>query len=375
MSTHRMLLASLFALLPLCAAGHAASQPAPNGTTEAKPAAAKPGAAKPAAGKPGAAKPAAGKAGEEASTQPAKSSTSQPPTETSASKSPEPGSARVEASDAEETASEAEASGESAAHEPPADSPADREQTDPGSRSPSSAPPAEPSDASSSSAIEFDEPPDNGSLGSYQRHFQVQLGIRTSFIGHEGYGLFETTQDKLFDNYPATQLSLGGGGVLFAEGRLSLAVVGLWEYGGSEAELRGAETDLDVHRLAVGAELRHHFARWLYALVRLAPAAVNVRASIQEPTTNRPLYSRSWAFGFDATAGAAFQLYGKQSGASNDPRLWGIAEIGYGWTTETDLRFEPEGDDDAVPQRSQPLELGAVSIRGPMFRISAAVSF
>jgi hypothetical protein len=216
------------------------------------------------------------------------------------------------------------------------------------------------------------EQPD--SLGSYQRHVQLMVGVRTSYLTDDNYRLFSRTVTRAGENFPVVQLSLGGGVTLLSQQQLSLAVIGLWDYGGSSSELRGEQADIDIHRLALGAELRHHFIPWVYALVRAAPVAVNARAGLDDSAAGQTLYSRSWSFGFDLSAGAALQLYGKRSSTSRTARVWLIAEGGYGWANSTDLRFRPDKDDEMAPQRIDEVDLGTLAIRGPMFRISGALT-
>jgi hypothetical protein len=73
-------------------------------------------------------------------------------------------------------------------------------------------------------------------------------------------------------------------------------------------------------------------------------------------------------------AGVAFEVFGHASGSSNKPRLWVTTEGGYGWTAPNRLSLKPE-DAGAAPQRLTPLDLGELSLRGPLFRVTAALSF
>jgi hypothetical protein len=215
-------------------------------------------------------------------------------------------------------------------------------------------------------------PPGPGEpLGSYQRHLEVIIGLRTSFVADGDYRLFARTVDRLAKTYPTAQLTLGAGGTVWARQRLSLLVVGFWDYGGSSSALRGEQTDLDVHRLTLGAELRHHYFPWLYSMARLAPAAIDVRASLDD-TASTTLYRRKWSFGFDASVGAGAQVFGPPSAMSQEVRGWGAAELGYGWANPVDLTFRAE---DGAPQRMQDVSLGKLAIRGPMFRLSAGLTF
>jgi hypothetical protein len=216
------------------------------------------------------------------------------------------------------------------------------------------------------------QPPGPGEpLGSYQRHLELIIGLRTSFVTDDDYRLFARTVDRLGKSFPVAQLSLGAGGTVWAERSLSLLIVGFWDYGGSSSELRGEETDLDVHRLSLGAELRHHYFPWLYSMARLSPAAVDIRASLND-TASTTLYRRKWSYGFDASVGAGAQLFGPPGAETEQPRGWAMAEVGYGWANAVDLDFRATGD---APQRMQDVSLGRLAFRGPMFRLSAALTF
>jgi hypothetical protein len=194
-------------------------------------------------------------------------------------------------------------------------------------------------------------------------------------VTDDAYRLFSRTVDRIGGNYPVVQVSLGGGATLWSQQEWSLLGVGMWDYGGSSSELRGEKTDIDIHRLLIGAEVRRHFFPWLYAMGRVGPVAVNARASLEETASNTALYSRKWSFGLDASVGAGAQVFGRPDAMSRVPRGWAVAEVGYGYATSNDLRFSPEGDDDSAPQRMDEIHLGKMAIRGPMFRVSGAVTF
>lgn len=235
------------------------------------------------------------------------------------------------------------------------------------------APAPQPAPARQDALQTEEEPPGPGEpLGSYQRHLQLVIGVRTSFVTDDDYRLFSRTVDRLSESFPMAQLSLGAGGTVWKDQALSLLVVGFWDYGGSASSLRGEKTDLDVHRLSLGAELRHHYFPWLYSMARLAPAAIDVRASLNDRAADTMLYRRKWSFGVDVSVGGAAELFGPPSATSQRPRLWALAEVGYGWAHAVDLTFRA---DDGAPQRMDALSLGKLAIRGPMFRISGAMTF
>lgn len=204
-------------------------------------------------------------------------------------------------------------------------------------------------------------------LGTHQSHWVTTFGIRTAFIPNEGLDPFATTDTLV-------QTSLGGGRTVFANGSLSVAAIAIWDFGSREAEARGAPTTLSVHRITAGPEVRWHLAPWLYGFARPMPAALHTDAAIGDATTGENLSQKTWLFGFDATAGAAVQVLGRRSGNSRRVRLWLQAEGGYGWSASTDLalRADPDGDG---PVRLAAVDLGALAIRGGMFRVSANLTF
>lgn len=209
---------------------------------------------------------------------------------------------------------------------------------------------------------------DNGPLGSYQTHWEATLGVRTAFITDSGFDPYAT------DN-ALTQVSLGGGRTVLAEGRFSLAVLALWDYGQRQSSARGERTQLDVHRISLGPEIRYHVIPRFFVFARTSPSAVYTDAQLDESVTAVNVYSHKWAAGFDATAGAAFEVIGKRSGESRKPRFWVIGDGGYTWAAPVDMNLKPAPDNSSAPQRVASVPFPTLVLRGPMFRVSAAMTF
>lgn len=205
-------------------------------------------------------------------------------------------------------------------------------------------------------------------LGTYQSNWEAMLGVRTAYITSAGF-------DPYADNNALTQFTIGGGRTLIARDRFSLALIGYWDYGARQSSARGDPTELQVHRFAVGPEIRYHFLPELYAFARTAPALLYTTAQLQDSTSEVTLYSRSWVAGFDATGGAAYQLWGPARPNSHDPRFWLVAEGGYGWASATDINLSPDSGDAAAPQRVAALGLPTLVLRGAMFRLAAMATF
>jgi hypothetical protein len=214
-----------------------------------------------------------------------------------------------------------------------------------------------------------DEGPSNvdaEALGTHQRHLRLDLGARTQYVSSAGLDPF-----KKNDAIP--QLSLGASYAFWAHEQLSLAVVAGFDYSDWGAKARSADASLDLKRFTLGAEGRYHLLRVLALTGKLAPTLTR-ESAVLATGIGSDLKSTAWKGGFDVTAGAALEVFGYHSGASKRPRLWLTAEGGYGWTASNALELEPDEPSQA-PQRTQALDLEDLSLSGPLFKISAALSF
>jgi hypothetical protein len=203
-------------------------------------------------------------------------------------------------------------------------------------------------------------------LAPHQPYVQASLGLRVSKVPDAGYDAFSDSDDL-------AQVSLGLGGTLFRHAGFSLAAVGFWDYGQKSSTARGSVTSLDVHRLTVGPELRYHLIPPLYFFVHVLPAFAHSSASLEDGVAQVPRYARDWSYGVEGAAGAAFELYGARTGGPIRPRLWAIAEGGYGYLGSTALQMSPDAGEG--PQRPATVDLGKLSLAGPYLRVSVAVGF
>jgi hypothetical protein len=203
-------------------------------------------------------------------------------------------------------------------------------------------------------------------LGNHQRNVRVDIGARTQFIKGSGFDPF-STDDVL------PQLSLGASLAFWSQNELSLAAVAGFDYGTSSASLRSDKASIDVRRFLLAPEARYHVLRILALTAKVGPTLTREAAEVSGPLGSSMLKT-GWKFGFDATAGAAVELWGYANPNSHKPRLWLMGEGGYGWTSAMKLAFKPE-DAGAVPQRLSPLDLGDLSVSGPLFRVTAGLSF
>jgi hypothetical protein len=207
---------------------------------------------------------------------------------------------------------------------------------------------------------------DDGLMGSHQEHWLLGLGFRQTFVTNEGYDLFGETN-------ALPQFSLYAGRTLYASGPLSFAALLAWDWGSTEADARGADTELVMNRVTLGGEGRFHILRRLYAFGRIAPGVLNAATTFRDRIVNADRETSSWAFAADFSLGAALEFAGDARGKSSRPRGFISADGGYGWAQSTKLDYEPE--EQTSPVRLQPLSLGELALRGGFFRVSAIMTY
>ena len=207
--------------------------------------------------------------------------------------------------------------------------------------------------------------PTDDTLGNHQRNLRFEIGARTQFVNSDGLDPFST-------NDVLPQLSLGASFAFWTQQKLSLAAVAGFDYGGSSASLRSDKASLDLRRFTLAPEARYHLFRVLALTAKVGPTLTREAAEVSGPLGT--VLKTGWKFGVDATAGVAVELWGYASGDSKKPRLWLMGEGGYGWSAPMKLTFQPESPG-GVPQRLAPLNLGELSVAGPLFRITAGLSF
>jgi len=207
---------------------------------------------------------------------------------------------------------------------------------------------------------EVDEPYD-GNLRHHQDHWLGFIGFRVGKISSSGF-------DPFADSDELAQFSAGVGRTVMTSGSFSLAGLFLYDIGGRSSEARGANTDLTVHRLTLGAEPRYHFLRQLFVFGRVAPGAIHSIAKIEDLSTGvSNQATRDWVFATDLSAGATLDLSGfSKYSRKRKVAAWISFEGGYGFAGETELSMTADGSDG--PVRAEPLDLGELALAGPFMR-------
>jgi hypothetical protein len=138
---------------------------------------------------------------------------------------------------------------------------------------------------------------------------------------------------------------------------------------------RGLSTKLTMHRLTVPIEARWYFTPWFAAFAKVAPGAAGLYVRASDPSSPSTLEQAPWMFATDLSAGASFRLVGSNNHAHRGPRLWITPEIGYGLTSERELRLRPNRDESDVLGADQATRFGSLAMNGVFWRTSLAMTF
>lgn len=220
--------------------------------------------------------------------------------------------------------------------------------------------------SSSARAQERDTPPDDGALGTHQRHVRFDLGWRSQFVSSAGLDPFSER-----DHVP--HLALGASYALWARDRLSLAGALGFDYGARSANARSSDAELSLLRFTLAPEARYHVLRILALTAKVGPTLTRQEAVLSTGLAT-DLKDVSWKMGFDATAGVALEVFGYSSGESRKPRIWVTAEGGYGFSARSEQVLKPVKSG-LAPERTTPVTLPDLSLSGPLFKAGAALSF
>lgn len=198
-----------------------------------------------------------------------------------------------------------------------------------------------------------------------QPTWQVLAGVRVAYISSAGF-------DPFAENDALAQGSVSLGRTVYRHERWSLATVGSFDIGHRGATARGQETSLTVFSFGLGPEARYHLGESAWLHLRPSLELSRSLARLDEASSKVSLHARNWHFGFDAMAGGALSL---GAPGESEAQVWLVAEGGYTWSSGGSLSLRPDEGDTDAPLRASALDLGNLALRGPAFRIAAALTF
>jgi len=193
--------------------------------------------------------------------------------------------------------------------------------------------------------------------------WQVSAGVRSALFRGAGYDPFST--DDAFTQFAATATWAVGTG-----GSLATALGVAWESGSSQAQARGAATDLSLSRLGLVLEERFAPRPWAYAFARVSPGWLRGTASLTDLAVAAPLRTTFSSFSVDASLGAAARLSPRASRVG----FWLVGDAGYGWTPDQHLALAPALSA-ADRDKAGVTTLADLAPRGVFLRFALALAF
>lgn len=169
--------------------------------------------------------------------------------------------------------------------------------------------------------------------------FGVYLGMRATNLKHPGYDPYSSS-DALVQNAV---------GLSFSPWRarpLSLHFLAEWNYGMSNSYARGIQTNLAVHRLALGLEGRWMPGSRFYLFGKLVPGLVHLGGEIDDYELGVTLESNAWAFVMDASAGAALRIGTAGTEPKRTVSFWLMMDWGYTFAAQAPMTFRPADIED-----------------------------
>jgi hypothetical protein len=215
-------------------------------------------------------------------------------------------------------------------------------------------------------AIEVVETPKpKTELGSKQRFWRIDLGLRGAGISGTGYAPYAEDNSLL-------QSSFGFSRTLWSASRYSLAAGAVWDASSQTQATRGAAASLAAQRFSATLEGRVHLLPWLYLFTRAAPGAVWAQSTIRDDSSFAAMSGDRWGASFDASGGVSFLLLPQSSEAR--ARWWVTMEGGYGWTQALAFTLKPQASA-ADSANVAAMHLAALSLDGPLYRVTTGLSF
>jgi hypothetical protein len=196
--------------------------------------------------------------------------------------------------------------------------------------------------------------------------WEAELAYRANLVTSAGYDPFST-------NDAFGQVSLAGAATFFTQGRTSFSAGVGWEYGDTGSTARGSTSSLTMHRLSIPLTARYALTPRLRLFARAAPGAAWVKARVNDPSGPAPLVASEWMPSADLSGGAAYRFAVSKAGKGS-LGWWISAEGGYGWTPSMQLALAPDLPD-GDPRQTGPVDVGALTMRGPYVRMAVSLAF
>lgn len=202
-----------------------------------------------------------------------------------------------------------------------------------------------------------------------RQYLSLGLGLRAAAVESEGL-------DPFSEDNAIPMLTLFGTVTPWATRPFSVHLAFEWDYGGTSARARGLASSMEVHRLAVGLELRYLPVSRISLFVRGMPAAIHLGGRIADASFVDHLEANAWTWGVDATAGAAARIAAFGDAEHPAASMWIGLDMGYRFAGSAAMRLRPGGLSDADRgRRFGELPMADLDLSGFVGRLTGSVSF
>jgi hypothetical protein len=202
-----------------------------------------------------------------------------------------------------------------------------------------------------------------------RQFISLGFGVRAAVI--EGKGL-----DPYAEDDGMAMLTLFGTVTPWPTRPLSLHIAFEWDFGASASTARGIVSRMEVHRLALGLELRYLPISRISLFARAMPSAIHAGGTIEDASFVDHLEANAWTWGLDATAGAAARVAAFGDAESPSASMWIGLDMGYRFAAAAAMRLRPGGlSEEDRGRRFSEVPMADLDLSGFVGRLTGSVSF
>lgn len=200
-------------------------------------------------------------------------------------------------------------------------------------------------------------------------YLSLGLGVRAAVVESKGY-------DPYSGNNALAMVTLFGTVTPWPTRPVSVHLAFEWDYGGSEARARGLPAVLDVHRLALGLEVRYLPVSRISLFARAMPAAIHLGGTVADSSFADHLEANAWTWGVDLTGGAAARVAAFGDMEYPAAAIWIGLDMGYRFAGAAAMRLRPGGlSDEDKGRRFGEVPMQDLDLSGFVGRLTGSVSF
>jgi hypothetical protein len=220
------------------------------------------------------------------------------------------------------------------------------------------------SERAKTSAAKKAPPLDPRSLGPPRTPWGIEVGVGplVAWVPDDRFDLFSDS-----GSWPALAARISGS--VWSSGSFDVAVSSSYHFATTSGDVRETPTELSLHRFLVGAQGRHRLLPWLAPYSRVLAGFSYLTSQLGSGAEDEVPKLSSFDFSALASAGAQARIIEL---ARSGLILHLYVEGGGIFTASTGLVYRSGS---GGPPRSQPIDVGTVSLSGPHLETGAMARF